>query len=202
MDASRRLSAFFITLALSSLSCGVVPVLRPQPDDSGGTLEFSPAQFSADAVAAARVLGRLDTGLLPRELTELAVAVATESRRAGIPQELVLAVIQVESNGNNFAMSHVGAMGLMQLMPATGEAVAERIGLRWTGPSTLFDPVSNVKLGTFYLRELLNRYGDVRTALAAYNWGPTKIARRIRRGEAVPAGYAQKVMDVFGGRAV
>ena len=88
-------------------------------------------------------------------------------------------------------------MGLMQLMPATAEGVAQRIGLRWVGPATLFDPVSNVRLGVPYLRELLDRYGSVTTALAAYNWGPTRIAERLRQGEPVPALYAQRVLSVY-----
>ena len=114
-----------------------------------------------------------------------------------LPIELVLAVIQVESSGYNFAVSPVGAMGLMQLMPATAEGVARRIGLRRGGPPTLFDPVSNVQLGVLYLRELVDRYGSVTTALAAYNWGPTRIAERLRQGEPVPALYAQRVLSVY-----
>jgi len=91
----------------------------------------------------------------------------------------------------------VGAMGLMQLMPATAEDVAGRIGLRWAGPETLFDPVTNVRLGVVYLRELLDRYKNVAVALAAYNWGPTRIAERLRQGEPVPALYARRVLSVY-----
>ena len=79
------------------------------------------------------MLGGLHTGLLPTELSRVSVAIAAESSRAELPIELVLALIQVESSGYNFAVSAVGAMGLMQLMPATAEGVARRIGLRWVG---------------------------------------------------------------------
>jgi soluble lytic murein transglycosylase-like protein len=65
------------------------------------------------------------------------------------------------------------------------------------GPATLFDPVLNVQLGVLYLRELIDRYGSVRIALAAYNWGPTRIGERLRRGEPVPALYAQRVLSVY-----
>ena len=52
----------------------------------------------------------------------------------------------------------------------------------------------NVRLGTAYLRELADRYdGDVNTALAAYNWGPGRIDRRIRRGATVPRLYVEQV---------
>jgi soluble lytic murein transglycosylase len=135
--------------------------------------------------------------LLPEEISEVAVAIAAESSRAELPIELVLALIQVESSGYNFAVSPMGAMGLMQLKPATGEEVAGEIGLRWRGAQTLFDPVSNVRLGVFYLRELVDRYGSVKTALAAYNWGPTLIAERLRLGEPLPAVYAHRVLSVY-----
>jgi soluble lytic murein transglycosylase len=117
-----------------------------------------------------------------------------ESLRSGLPVELVLAVILVESSGNAFAVSHAGAVGLMQLQPSTAEAVAAEIGLPWTGPALLFDPVANVHLGVAYLERLMARYGDVETALAAYNWGPTRIAARLRRGEALPVEYPRRVL--------
>ena len=196
MTAPRRLTAAFITLGIFSLSCSVTSL---SGDVSAAPDPFSYAAFesSEEADRAAKVLGELRTGLLPEEIARVSVAIAAESSRAELPVELVLAVIQVESSGYNFAVSPVGAMGLMQLMPTTAEGVARRIGLRWVGPPTLFDPVSNVQLGVLYLRELVDRYGSVTTALAAYNWGPTRIAERLQRGEPVPALYAQRVLCVY-----
>ncbi len=196
MTTSRRLTAVFIALAISSLSCSVTP---PSGDvttslDSSCSSAF---ESSEEAITAAKVLGALETGLLPEELSRLSVVIAAESSRAELPIEFVLAVIQIESSGYNFAVSPVGAMGLMQLVPATAEGVARRIGLRWGGPATLFDPVSNVRLGVVYLRELIDHYASVTTALAAYNWGPTRIAERLRRKEPVPALYAQRVLSVY-----
>jgi soluble lytic murein transglycosylase len=196
MTAPRRVTAALIALGILSLSGGVTP---PSGDFTASLDPFSYAAFesSEEARTAAKVLGDLQTGLLPAELSRVSVAIAAESSRAKLPIELVLALIQVESSGHNFAVSAVGAMGLMQLMPATAEGVARRVGLRWQGPATLFDPVSNVRLGVLYLRELVDRYGSVTTALAAYNWGPTRIAERLRQGEPVPALYAQRVLSVY-----
>ena len=73
----------------------------------------------------------------------------------------------------------------MQLLPGTGEDVAGRAGVDWQRPgSTLFDPVANVRLGVTYLDELIHRFGDVEVALAAYNWGPTRISQMMTRGRA------------------
>jgi len=102
----------------------------------------------------------------------------------------------VESAGYHLAVSEVGAMGLMQILPATGKELADRMNIEWRGPDTLFDPVINVKLGTAYLRQLADRYGNVHTALAAYNWGPGRIDRRLRRGATVPSRYIEQVMRV------
>ena len=197
MNAPRRLSTAFLIVAMSTISCSFTPSARLADTSERFSPAFSPSASSGDALEAARVLGRLHTGLLPDEVARLGVAIVLESRRAGIPMELVLALIQVESSGNAFAVSGVGAIGLMQLRPSTAEEVASRLGIRWMGPTTLFEPVTNVRLGVEYLRQLIERYDSVPTALAAYNWGPSRIGQKLRRGEAIPAAYSDKVMAKY-----
>ena len=108
-----------------------------------------------------------------------------------------MAVIHVESSGRTLAVSPVGALGLMQIMPPTGKELALRHGIPWKGPDTLLDPFVNVKLGVAYLRKLTDRYKDVSVALAAYNWGPGRIDSRLRAGEGVPSLYPNRVMQVY-----
>jgi soluble lytic murein transglycosylase len=144
-----------------------------------------------------QILNRLSmrhTGLPERERVALARTILREARAHDLDPGLVLAVIEVESAGYHLAVSHVGAMGLMQLLPSTGKELADRMNIEWKGPDTLFDPIINVKLGTAYLRQLTDRFGSVHTALAAYNWGPGRINRRLRRGATVPSRYIEQVM--------
>jgi len=97
------------------------------------------------------------------------------ARAHGLRSDLVRAVVQVESAFNPRARSPKGALGLMQLMPAT---------LKQYGVVNAFNPTENVRAGVAYLRALLDRYGNDETlALAAYNAGPAAVDRH---GQAVP----------------
>jgi len=97
-----------------------------------------------------------------------ALAIAT-ARRHGVDPNLVLAVVAVESGFQPDAVSHKGAQGLMQLMPATA---------RELGVTDALDPAQNLDGGTRYLRMLVAQYGgDLGKALAAYNAGPGAVKR-------------------------
>jgi soluble lytic murein transglycosylase-like protein len=88
------------------------------------------------------------------------------SRRHGVPAALVKAVIHAESAFNPRAVSPKGAMGLMQLMPATAQQM---------GVAKPFRASQNVQGGTRYLRSLHDRYGSWTNTLAAYNAGPSAV---------------------------
>ena len=209
----RSLIGALLPLAVSGLSCALIhgvattpaplpPVDAPPPslavERTAPQAETRTDEKDADVVLALEFLKGRRTGLARFEETRLAHTIVVEARRNQLEPRLVLAVIAVESAGDAFAVSPVGALGLMQVMPATGEELAERLGVVWRGPHALFDPFINVRLGSAYLRELADRYsGSLPAALAAYNWGPGRIDRRLRRGTPLPVRYARLVLGVY-----
>jgi hypothetical protein len=104
----------------------------------------------------------------------------------GLSPSLLAAVMQAESSGNATAVSPAGAMGLMQLMPQT----AAQYGVT---SATIFDPATNIDAGAHYLSDLVNQFGNVNTALAAYNWGPGNVSS----GQAIPASVQAYVANVM-----
>ena len=105
----------------------------------------------------------------------------------GIDSELIRAIIQVESGWNPNARSKVGAMGLMQLMPATANSL---------GVKNAYDAAQNIAGGSKYIAQLVKKYkGDVSKALMAYNCGPGNVKRgRIPKSSKA---YAKKVMGIY-----
>jgi soluble lytic murein transglycosylase-like protein len=139
-------------------------------------------QFSTTPIAASARVSDFDD------------LIAQHASRHALRPELVRAVIQVESGFNPRALSPKGAMGLMQLMPAT----ARELGVR-----NAWDPAENIRGGTVYLRQLLDRYaGNEELALAAYNAGAGAVDRS---GGRIPAyretrDYVRKVSSAAGRR--
>ncbi|MES3027731.1 MAG: lytic transglycosylase domain-containing protein [Pseudomonadota bacterium] len=112
---------------------------------------------------------------------QIETAVIEASRRYSLPVGWIRAVMKAESNGEVRAVSAKGAMGLMQIMPATWEELRGQLEL---GPDP-FDVRDNVLAGAFYLRQLLDRFGR-HGFLAAYNAGPGRYAQHLTEGRALP----------------
>ena len=124
-----------------------------------------------------------------RPEVDVEAVISRYSRERRLDEDLVRAVILAESAFDERAVSHKGAMGLMQLMPETAGALAV------TDP---FDPEQNVRAGTRYLRQMLDAFSSVELALAAYNAGP----EAVRRFGGIPpyretVEYVEKVMRLY-----
>jgi len=151
---------------------------------------FDDAQRRA-AVAVAQDNGWFDRavfalGKQPDELRLYALrfplhhdaTIRREAARNSLDPAWVAAEIRAESVFNARARSHANALGLMQVVPGTGMAVARRLGLAWGGADSLYDADTNIILGAAYLRQLLDTYGgQPYFAIAGYNAGPAPLAR-------------------------
>jgi soluble lytic murein transglycosylase len=127
----------------------------------------------------------------PTPHRELMVA---KARQAGLDAAVVYGLIRQESRFVTDARSHVGASGLMQLMPATARWTAKQMGMAFT-PQMINDREVNLQLGTFYLKRVLDDFdGSLAMATAAYNAGPGR-PRRWREGGTVmePAAWAETI---------
>lgn len=101
-----------------------------------------------------------------------------EARANGVDPYFVAALIRQESRFNHNARSGAGAIGLMQVMPATGRALGRALGEPAVTPDRLTDPELNVKLGTRFLADMMRTYGKrADVVLVAYNAGPSRAAR-------------------------
>jgi soluble lytic murein transglycosylase-like protein len=145
-------------------------------------LKSAPPVSEAGAPISARMLARS---------AEFDSIIESAAAQVAVQPELLRAVIVVESGFDPDAVSHKGARGLMQLMPATAKAY---------GANDAGDPAQNIHAGARYLRALLNRYeDDLELTLAAYNAGETAVERY---GNSIPPfdetrRYVPKVMKVY-----
>lgn len=152
----------------------------------------------------------------PQSLLQLAYPIAyvtlmgDMSRQYGIDPLFLAALIRVESFWDPGAVSPADAMGLTQVIPATGAGIADALGVAGWEPAQLFRPVVSLEFGAYYLAEQLAAFDDPYVALAAYNGGPGNAARWHKAtGGGTPAelveritfaettSYVQRVMSTY-----
>ena len=155
------------------------------------------------AVQAAQRAGWFDRALFGLPATETALLYYTlrfplphrallqrESERHALETALVAGLTRAESAFMPAARSPADARGLMQLLPTTAERVARRQGLPWNGPASLFQPETNIPLGTAYLAQRIGDNGGLTfRAIAAYNAGQGAVNRWVAARPQLPADY-------------
>ncbi|MGZ8224372.1 MAG: transglycosylase SLT domain-containing protein, partial [Methylobacter sp.] len=114
--------------------------------------------------------------------------VQNNAYRQNLDPAIVFGLMRQESMLDKNAHSPVGAKGLMQLMPKTGKQIARDLNEQWQSENSLFNPDINIKYGSYYYRQLLNRFnGHFALATAAYNAGPGRVVNWLPVDKSVPA---------------
>ena len=143
------------------------------------------------------VLERHRTGLASVTKEELAEVIYEEAIRYNHDPRFIMALIFAESEFWNWAVSEKGAKGLMQIMPYVAQSLAQEMGIEWMGDRTLFNPFLNIRIGIYYLSQLILDFRDLRLAMTAYNYGPTYVKGLIERRERIPFNYYHRLLTVY-----
>lgn len=210
-----------ILLALAFLGVQAGLAAGPFRSDAGGSerravepvpaASVTPALPAADALAAAEAPADAGNGtvvaaeaaspvspaaaLVPADRLYLEPILAGAAREYSVPVNMILAQAWAESSWRIDAVSHKGAVGVLQLMPNAVDFVSKNL-LKLDQPLDVLDPAANARMGARYMRHLLDRTdGDMRAALMAYNQGLSGL----RRKGPVPAAeaYADKVLALL-----
>ena len=128
------------------------------------------------------------------ELLNLAQLIVQKADQIQVPPSLILAIIEVESSFDPCAVSRVGAKGLMQVMPTRILGPEQADDTFAFNGHLVYDPLWNIEFGTDYLGEMLERFGSLEIALAAYNLGPTRLTERLRNRTFNGSGYVRRVL--------
>jgi soluble lytic murein transglycosylase-like protein len=157
----------------------------PAPSPAAESLVLDPPSEEPRAAAYARRYGISQ---------DLALDIVEHALAEGIDPELAFRLIRVESVFKTSARGPQGALGLMQIMPGTARALDRTLDTT----SEILDPHLNLRTGLRYLRQLIERYDDVRLGVLAYNRGETSVDRARRRGVDPENGYSHKVLGTRG----
>lgn len=188
-------------LALVALFAWAVPAgaqqaePAPSPAPAATPAEQAGGEFWKWLRTEARRVRELNGGpfnfaLRYRISPQMARTIHETAEQQGVDPELAFRLVRAESGFNPRARSHAGALGLTQLMPGT----ARWLDRRMTSRERILEPESNLRVGFGYLRRLMDKYGDLRLALLAYNRGEGAVDRDLRRGRNPENGYTRYVL--------
>lgn len=188
-------------------------ILEPQMDESAQAIAEPQEEFQSYAAAARfppkelvniySIVTAKRPDISDEEAWMLTAVIHDECAKHTVDPILVLALIDVESSFQYSAVSPAGARGLMQILPYVGESLLQETGLdrhpRWHEfrPEFLDDPILNIKLGVYYLKDLKKRFRDRTLALTAYNLGPTETRNRLENDIAFSDRYARAVLSTY-----
>ena len=147
----------------------------------------------------------LQIAWLPPSITQWQEFIEDAAERHGVSADVLALMLLVESHGEAQATSSGGARGLMQVMPKTGQAIAEERGISNFDTAQLFDPEINIDFGAWYLAQMMRRFSEQPSrsqelAISAYNAGPGSVAAYLSGAGSLPAetvGYKNMLLSLL-----
>lgn len=120
-----------------------------------------------------------------------------QSAHYGLDYRLILALMKIESNFKDGAVSSMGARGLLQIKPSVAKYIAQDAGITWDGHRTLDEPDSNIKIGIHFFSQLIKDFKNINVALRAYNMGPTRVKELSQNNMQSTGGFPGLVMNEY-----
>jgi soluble lytic murein transglycosylase len=131
------------------------------------------------------------------DLKTIAEIVYNESSKKKVDYRLVLAIMKIESNFRQDAVSRKGARGLLQVKPSHAKYIAQDIGVDWVGDATLHEPENNIKIGVHFFSQLIDDFENINMALHAYHVGPTKLRAIVTDKKKPQKRFLNLVLDEY-----
>lgn len=189
----------YLLVVVYLLQSGLLVYLVKQKFDLEKQIAFQQKRITAleEKLQIFKAIDDFQIGFTDEEVNKLTEVIYAESKKYEYDPMFILAIILTESSFKKGQKSHVGARGLMQVVPFVGADVASRAGVEWEGSKTLFEPETNIKLGTLHLFEQILKFGDLKKALLSYNLGETRLRDMIRKRRPLPIEYLNKVLENY-----
>jgi soluble lytic murein transglycosylase len=164
---------------------------------TGILLEDEGAERTAIIDKTIAFLKERKPGVPDDKIRVIASSVYEESKKYDLDYRLILAIMKVESNFRNDAVSRRGARGLMQIQPASARIIARESGVEVKGAKCLHEPEKNIQIGVSYLSKLRGMFDNIVSALHAYNAGPGKVKKPVSEERAKTTSFTRKVMSEY-----
>ena len=168
------------------------------------TLSSSAMMPDDDGISKEEIIERTVSFLKERKprssderIWTIANSVYEESQKYDMDYRLILALMKVESNFRNSAVSNRGARGLMQVMPSSARMISRDAGIELKGVKCLHVPETNITLAVNYLSKLQGMFDNTTSALHAYNAGPARVRKPAPGGTARSTAFTRKVLDEY-----
>lgn len=189
----------FVLVLIYLLQSGLLVYLVKEKYDLERQIAFQQSRIGAleEKLQIFKAIDDFQIGFTDEEARQLTDVIYNEAQRYHYDPLFILSIIITESSFRRGQTSSAGARGLMQVVPFVGEDLAQREGVEWKGNETLFEPETNIRLGTKHLFEQILKFGDVKKGLVAYNVGETRLRGWMRENRPLPRRYLDKVLENY-----